>query len=80
MDVVVTPVLPGGGTWTLRDRLGRHLGQLMQMPGGAFVIHPEGELAKMQSITFTSLDTAMTAIERHMKGSCELATPNRKQP
>ena len=79
MDVVVTPVLPNIGIWTLRDRLGRHLGQLKQMPGDAFVISPRGELEKMQSITFPSLAAAMEAIERHMKGSCELAPASPEQ-
>jgi hypothetical protein len=75
VDVIVTPVLPNIGIWTLRDRLGRHLGQLKQMPGGAFVISPRGELDKMHSITFPSLEAALEAIEKHMKGSCELMDP-----
>ena len=78
VDVVVTPVLPSDGLWTLRDRLGRNLGQIKGMSGRTFAIFPEGGLADIPSQTFSSLDAAMSAIEKHMKGSCELAGPGER--
>lgn len=79
VDVVVTPDLPRDDTWTLHDRLGRHLGEIKRMPGGTFVADSKAELAKMSSLTFSSLDAVMSAIEQHMKGSCELASPDQGQ-
>jgi hypothetical protein len=64
----------------LRDRLGRNLGQIKEMSGGTFAVFPEAGLADVTSLTFSSLDAAMSAIEKHMKGSCELAGPAARQP
>ncbi len=77
MDVVVTPAaLKSAGTWTLSDRLGRPLGTITAVSPSLFVINAtrDSRLAGMGTANFPSLDDAMTAIARHMKGECQLSS------
>jgi hypothetical protein len=77
VDVVVTPAeLQPAVTWTLSDRLGRPLGTITQAFPSLFVIHAhrDTQLSGMDTANFPSLDDTMTAIARHMKGECQLAS------
>jgi hypothetical protein len=83
VDVVVTPAeLKPTCTWTLSDRLGRPLGTVTQDFSSLFVIHAHRstQLSGMDTANFPSLDDAMTAIARHMKGECQLSSGDEKQP
>jgi hypothetical protein len=82
VDVVVTPAeLKPVGTWTLSDRLGRPLGAITQAFPSLFVIHAHRntQLSGMDTASFPSLNDAMTAIVRHMKGECQLSSGDEKQ-
>jgi hypothetical protein len=74
VDVVVTPAEFKPGTWTLSDRLRRPLGTITEAFPSLFVINAEGNsgLSRMATASFPSLDDAMSAIARHMKGECQL--------
>lgn len=76
MDVVVTPAKFKAGTWTLADRLGRPLGTISETSLSLFVIDADRSsgLFKMAAANFLSLDSAMSAIARHMKGECQLSS------
>ena len=76
MDVVVTPAKFVPGVWTLNDRLGRPLGTITEAFPKLFVIHPDRSsgLSKIRIANFPSLDEAMSAIARHMKGECQLSS------
>jgi hypothetical protein len=77
MDVVVTPAaLKPAGTWTLNDRLGRPLGTITEVSPSLFVIdaNRNSGLSAMGAANFPSLNDAMTAIARHMKGECQLSS------
>jgi hypothetical protein len=76
VDVVVTPAEIKPGTWMLSDRLRRPLGTITEASPSLFVIHADGNsgLARMATADFPSLDDAMTAIARHMKGECQLSS------
>jgi hypothetical protein len=77
MDVVVTPAeLKSAGTWMLSDRLGRPLGTITEVSPSLFVIDANraSGLSGMGTANFPSLDDAMTAIARHMKGECQLSS------
>ena len=76
MDAVVTPAELKPGAWTLSDRLGRSLGTITEDSPSLFVIHADHSsgLFKMATASFLSLDAAMSAIARHMKGECQLAS------
>ena len=74
MDVVLTPTGTSGNAWSLKDRLGRTLGEITKSENSdAFVImpHPEGTLRTVKSI-HVSLDEAMSAIAKVMNGACTL--------
>ncbi|MHB2208282.1 hypothetical protein [Methylobacterium sp. CM6257] len=74
MDVVVTPTGSEGTSWSLKDRLGRLLGAI-ELSGLAtgFEIKPElsGGLRAVPTFHAT-LNDAMTAIAKHMRGECSL--------
>lgn len=71
MDVVLKPSGSSGTTWTLKDRLGRHLGDIRSLNG--FEIVPvEGSVMQGIGRHHGSLDASMTAIANHMAGACEL--------
>jgi hypothetical protein len=75
VDVVVTPAEGKQGIWTLSDRLMRPLGSITEVSPKLFVItadHNSG-LSRMNTANFPSLDDAMSAIEKHMKGTCQLS-------
>jgi hypothetical protein len=76
MDVVVTPAEFKPGTWTLSDRLRRPLGIITEVSPTIFVVTADRNsgLSKMGSVSFVSLDDAMSAIARHMKGECQLSS------
>ncbi|WP_114189394.1 hypothetical protein, partial [Microvirga aerophila] len=76
MDVVVTPAAFKPRTWALSDRLGRPLGTITEASSSLFVIHPDRNsgLSKIGVANFPSLDEAMSAIARHMRGECQLAS------
>jgi hypothetical protein len=83
VDVVVTPAeLKPTCTWALSDRLGRPLGTVTQAFPSLFVIHAHRgtQLSGMDAANFPSLDDAMTAIARHMKGECQFSGSDEKQP
>ena len=76
VDVVVTPAEFKPGTWTLSDRLRRPLGIITEVSPTIFVVTADRNsgLSKMGSVSFVSLDDAMSAIARHMKGECQLSS------
>ncbi|GJE42435.1 hypothetical protein [Methylobacterium soli] len=71
MDVILTPTGSKGDTWSLKDRLGRHLGEIREDVGFA-IIPVEGTALKSVPLHHASLDATMTAIAKHMAGACEL--------
>ncbi|QRM34144.1 hypothetical protein [Microvirga sp. VF16] len=80
MDVVVTLAeLKPTGTWTLSDRLGRPLGIISEVSPALFAIDANGSsgLSGMGTANFLSLNDAMTAIARHMKGECQLSSSDK---
>jgi hypothetical protein len=74
VDVVVTPAEFKPGTWTLSDRLRRPLGIITEVSPTIFVVNADRNsgLSRMATASFPSLDDAMSAIARHMKGECQL--------
>jgi hypothetical protein len=46
------------------------------MPGGTFTIFPEGTLTGMNPIAYSSMESAIKAIETLTKGTCVLIGPN----
>ncbi|TXM66283.1 hypothetical protein FV226_23705 [Methylobacterium sp. WL12] len=73
MDIVVTPTGSRGTSWSLTDRLSRQLGTIEQDAEELFQITPEARGA-LNTVprTHPTLDTAMTAIAKHMQGACTL--------
>lgn len=72
IDVVVTPA--GLNRWFLHDRLARTVGTISKSDD-RFRIEPDGQaLTGISFGPFKSLDLAMSEIERHTKGTCQLAT------
>lgn len=74
MDVVLTPIDTADGAWSLRDRLGRHLGEITKSEkSGTFVIttDPSGALRAVQAVQ-ASLNEAMSAIAKVSGGACTL--------
>jgi hypothetical protein len=76
VDVVVTPAEFKPGTWMLSDRLRRPLGTITEVSPSLFTIQADANsgLAGMESTTFASLDSAMSAIAKRMKGECQLSS------
>jgi hypothetical protein len=80
MDVMVTPAeLKPAGIWRLSDRLGRPLGTITEASPSLFVIdaNRDSRLFGMETANFRSLNDAMTAIARHMKGECQLSSDDK---
>ncbi len=75
MDVNVTPARTERGTWILSDLLRRPVGQIAQILEAEFVIYPiEGSrLSGIKSGPYASLDAALSAIETHTRGPCQLS-------
>ena len=77
MDLIVTPLQEEPG-WELVDLLGRSMGRISSEDAG-FTIHPEGQaretMAGMKAGPFASLDTALSEIEKHTRGSCRRPPP-----
>ncbi len=78
VDVVVTPGELEPGTWMLTDRLGRSLGTVAEASPSLFVLNADrhSELSRMRTTDFPSLNEAMSAIAKHMKGECQLSSGN----
>jgi len=76
MDVVVTPASTRGSTWVLNDLLGRKLGEIQQAPGEGFFLAlvSETALTGIKPGPYQSLDDAMSAIEKHTRGPCQLSS------
>jgi hypothetical protein len=76
VDVVVTPAKFRPDTWLLSDRLRRPLGTITEVSLSSFIIRADGNpgLARMTTTNFPSLDEAMSAIAKHMKGECQLSS------
>jgi hypothetical protein len=80
MDVMVTPAeLKPAGIWRLSDRLGRPLGTITEASPSLFVIDAsrDARLSGMETANFPSLNDAMTAIARHMRGECQLSSDDK---
>jgi hypothetical protein len=79
VDVVVTPAEYKQGVWTLSDRLRRPLGTITGVSPTLFVLNADRNsgLSRMGIANFPSLDDAMSAIENHMKGTCQLSGGNK---
>jgi hypothetical protein len=78
VDVVVTPAEVEPGTWMLSDRLGRPLGTIAEASPSLFVLNADrhSELSRMRTTDFPSLNEAMSAIAKHMKGEYQLSSGN----
>ena len=76
MDVVVTPAEFKPSTWIMSDRLRRPLGTITEVSPSLFTIqaHRNAGLAGIESTTFVSLGSAMSAIAKRMKGECQLSS------
>jgi hypothetical protein len=76
VDVVVTPAEFKPGTWMLSDRLRRPLGTITEVSPSLFTIQADGnsDLARIEAANFSTLDSAMSAIAKHMKGECQLSS------
>ena len=74
MDVVVTPMGSEGVSWSLKDRLGRTIGSIARSTDAkTFEVSPEPDGGfKTVERAHPSLDDAMTAIAKHMRGACSL--------
>ena len=74
MDIAVTRT--ASNIWSLVDLLGRPLGHIVKHPGERFLIEPnergQKALASAALELHPSLDGALTAIERHTHGTCQL--------
>ncbi len=75
MDVNVTPSGTERGTWILSDLLRRPVGQIDQIWDAEFVIRPsqDSRLSGIKSGPYASLDAALSAIETHTRGQCQLS-------
>ncbi len=82
MDVNVTPARTERGTWILSDLLRRPVGQIAQILEAEFVIHPTqgSRLSGIKSGPYPSLDAALSAIETHTRGQCQLSSSNEDLP
>ncbi len=76
VDVVVTPAEFKPGTWIMSDRLRRPVGTITEVSPSLFTIQADANsgLDGMESTTFASLDSAMSAIAKCMKGECQLSS------
>ena len=74
MDVVLTPEGSTGRAWTLKDRLGRNLGNITKpQNGNDFEIQPDAfGLLKSVKRRHPSLNEAMSAIAGVTNGACTL--------
>jgi hypothetical protein len=79
VDIVVTPSCEETA-YRLTDRLGRSAGEIEKHPRSGFTIRPKsgGALDEMTALTVPTLDEAMSAIEKHTKGACQLADPKKQ--
>ena len=75
MDVNVTPARTERGTWILSDLLRRPVGHIDQIVEAEFVIRPiqGSRLSGIKSGPYASLDAALSAIETHTRGQCQLS-------
>jgi len=74
MDITVTRTT--STVWSLVDLLGRPLGRIIEEPGTRFAIEAteRGKAsANLVLGSYPSLDEALSAIEKHARGTCRLA-------
>lgn len=73
MDITVSAVV-GGGSWTLKDLLGRLVGSIIETRPGIFLVLPvrlgEGPLADIKSDTHHTFAAALKAVEKRVRGVC----------
>jgi hypothetical protein len=76
VDVNVTPAPTERGAWILSDLLKRPVGHIDQIVGAEFVICPlqGSRLFGIKSGPYASLDAALSAIETHTRGQCQLSS------
>ncbi len=76
MDVNVTPARAERGTWILSDLLRRPIGHIRQILAAEFVICPlQGfRLSGIKTGPYPSLDAALSAVETHTRGQCQLSS------
>jgi hypothetical protein len=80
LDVNVTPVKTEPlGSWILQDLLGRQLGHIKEALAAEFMIYPGSgsQLFGIKNGPYTSLDAALSAIETHTRGQCQLSCSNK---
>ena len=74
MDIAVTRTT--SSIWSLVDLLGRPLGRIIEEPGRRFIIEPnergKDTLADVVRGPHPSLEEALSAIEKHTHGTCQL--------
>ena len=78
MDITVTRIPKrtpwDKDAWTLTDLLGRPFGRITKHPSGTFIIESDGRgrelMARVNCGPHTSLDEALTEIEKHTHGTC----------
>jgi hypothetical protein len=74
MDINVTRT--DWNVWSLADLLGRPLGRIIEEPKKRFMIEPDGRgrelMARVNCGAHASLNEALTAIENHTHGMCQL--------
>ena len=79
MDITVTRAADDPRAWNLTDLLGRPMGRIMQARGPGFMIEPAERAYRIMGGVplgpYTSLEEALTAIEKHLHGVCHL-TPD----
>jgi hypothetical protein len=82
VDVNVTPARTERGTWILSDLLRRPVGQIAQILDGEFIIHPTqgSRLSGSKRGPYPTLDVALSAIETHTRGQCQLSSSNEDLP
>jgi len=78
MDIRVTRAFSVPKAWTLTDLLGRPLGRIAEAPGGQVFIDPNERghilMPKANLGPHTSLEEALTEIEKSTHGVCHLAS------
>jgi len=73
MDITVTRT--SSNVWSLVDLLGRPLGRVIEEPGKRFTVEADERGKAMADVvwrSYPSLDEALSAIEKHTRGTCQL--------
>ena len=79
IDITVTQAADCRRAWTLTDLLGRPMGRITEARGPGFMIDADkcalDIMAAIPPGPYLSLDDALRAVERHLRGVCHL-TPS----